>query len=134
MTREKGFTLIELLVVVAILGVLLAIAVPSYRSHVIKGHRASAQTFMMEVANRQNQYLLDARNYAVGAGALTTLGQTVPADVSSHYTITIDPAAPATPPAYTITATPIVGTAQASDGVLTLDNLGVKTRNGQPGW
>ncbi|MGA0023067.1 MAG: type IV pilin protein [Burkholderiales bacterium] len=134
MKREGGFTLIELLVVVAILGILLAIAVPSYRAHVIKSHRASAQTFMMEVANRQNQYLLDARNYAVGASALDTLGQSVPADVSSRYTVTVDPSAPATPPAFTIVATPIAGTPQATDGVLTLDNLGVKTRNGQPGW
>ena len=134
MNRNNGFTLVELLIVIAIIGVLLAIGVPSYKEHVNKGRRATAQTYMMEVANRQNQYLLDARNYAVGAGALTTLGLTVPTDVSTYYTITIDPAAPAIPPEFTITATPVVGQAQATDGVLTLNNLGAKTRGGQPGW
>lgn len=134
MNKNNGFTLIELLIVIAIVGVLFSIAIPSYHSHVAKGRRAAAQTFLMEVANRQNQYLLDARNYAVGAGALGTLGQAVPADVSAYYDVTVDPAAPTTPPSFTIIATPIVGKAQASDGVLTLNNVGAKTRGGVSGW
>ena len=134
MNKNSGFTLIELLIVIAIIGILAAIGIPSYKNHVNKGRRAAAQTFMMELANRQNQYLLDARNYSVGATALTTLNATVPPDVSPYYTITVDPAAPVTPPAFTITATPIAGQAQATDGVLTLDNLGAKTRGGTAGW
>lgn len=134
MKKNCGFTLIELMITVAIIAVLAAIAVPSYQEHVRKGRRASAQTFVMEVANRQNQYLLDARNYAVGATALATLNLTVPPDVSKYYAVTVTPAAPATPPAFTITATPVVGSGQDPDGALTLDNLGAKTRNSNPGW
>jgi hypothetical protein len=48
--------------------------------------------------------------------------------------VTIDPAAPTVPPSYTITATPIAGSAQVPDGALTLDHLSAKTRNGQSGW
>jgi len=132
--KHAGFTLIELMITVAILGILIAVAFPSYQDHLRKGRRASAQTFIADVANRQQQYLLDARSYALGATALTTLNMTVPADVSRFYTITVTPAAPTTPPSFTITATPIAGSAQAPDGALTLDNLGAKTRNGQPGW
>lgn len=132
--RFAGFTLIELMITVAIVGILAAIAYPSYQDHLRKSRRAAAQTFLMEVGNRQQQYLLDARNYAVGGAALTTLNLTVPTDVSRYYAITVAPATPATPPEFTVTATPITGSVQVPDGALTLDNLGTKTRNGQPGW
>jgi len=134
MKKHRGFSLIELMIAVAVVAILAAIAYPSYQDHLRKGRRASTQAFMMEIANREQQYLLDARSYAVGAGALATLNITVPTEVSRFYTVTIDPAAPTTPPSFTITATPIAGSAQAPDGVLTLDHQGNKTRAGQSGW
>lgn len=132
MNKKRGFTLIELMVTVAIIAILAAIALPNYTDHVRKGRRASAQTFLTEAANRQAQFLLDARNYAVGSAALTTLNMSVPTEVSRYYDVTVDPAAATNPPSFTITATPVVGAGQVVDGVITLDNLGTKTRNGQP--
>ena len=129
-----GFTLIELMIAVAIVGILAVIAFPSYQDHMRKGRRSAAQSFLIDVAARQQQYLIDARSYAGGAGALGTLNLAVPADVSRFYTVTIDPAAPTLPPSYSITATPIAGSAQVPDGMLTLDHQGAKTRNGQAGW
>lgn len=134
MQRKKyGFSLIELMITVAVVAILTAIAYPSYQNHLRKGRRASAQAFIMDIANREQQYLLDARNYAVGAAALSTLNVTTPADVSAHYNVTVGPAAVTIPPTYLITATP-TSTAQTADGVLTLDNQGNKTRAGQSGW
>jgi type IV pilus assembly protein PilE len=132
--QAAGFSLIELMIAVAIIAILAAIAFPSYQDHLRKGRRAAAQTFVLEAASRQQQYLLDARSYAVGTDAITVLSLSVPVDVTRFYTVTIDPAASTMPPTYVIRAVPIAGSAQEPDGELTLDQAGRKTRGGQPQW
>lgn len=134
MKKNRGFTLIEVMMVVAIIGILAAIAYPSYQNQLKKGRRAAAQSFLMEVSSKEQQYLLDARTYALGSTALTDLGLVVPTNVSGFYTITVTPSAPTTPPSFTATATPISTSQQASDGVLTIDNTGAKTLAGASGW
>jgi type IV pilus assembly protein PilE len=121
-----GFTLIELLIVVAVVAILAAIAYPSYQAQIRKGHRAAAQSYLMDLAQREAQYLLDARAYAPTEAALNYA--TTPADVAPYYTISIT-APVVAPPAFTITATPIG--VQAADGALTIDNQGTKTPSGK---
>ncbi len=58
----------ELMVTVAIIGILAAIAIPSYRQHVIRGNRAAAQAEMMAIDSLEQQYSrivwhLDKLNY-----------------------------------------------------------------------
>jgi type IV pilus assembly protein PilE len=142
-----GFTLIELMITVAIVAILAAIAYPSYQNYLKKGRRAAAQGFMMEVANKQQQYLIDSRGYALGSGGITTLGLTPPPETTNFYTwdvcpsnATTPPPSPpcattaTTPPSFTIIATPVSTSAQANDGVLTVNNLGGKTYKGNAGW
>jgi type IV pilus assembly protein PilE len=121
--NERGFTLIELIVVMVIAGILAAIAIPNYQEYVLRSRRADAQGFMMEVAARQQHFLVDRRAYSEfirRAGTAGGLGMTVPPAVANFYDIgfsnppdlaenddgtnTVDNAA--TPPVFTVFAVP----------------------------
>ncbi|MEZ5491491.1 MAG: type IV pilin protein [Gammaproteobacteria bacterium] len=60
---QRGYTLIEILIVVAILGILAAVAIPSYQNSVLASNRSVAQAALLDVANRQEQFYLDNRTY-----------------------------------------------------------------------
>ena len=129
---RHGFTLIELMVTVAIVAILAAVALPMYQNYVIKSRRSSAQSFLMDIAQREQQYFLDARSYASWP-TLQGIGITPPNNVSAYYTITICQAstgACASPVAggivFAAIATPIAGSSQATDVILSIDNTGTK--------
>ena len=126
--KNAGFTLIEMLMVVAIIGILLAIAVPAYNAYIVRAHRAAAQQFLLDVAQREEQYLLDNRQYTktLGAGGL---GLTMPADISTDYN---DPDFAgvnnaATPPSFVVFVAPKAGR-MAGDGNLVVNNTAQKWR------
>lgn len=124
MKKCRAFTLIELMIAIAVIALLTAIAYPSYQSYLRKGHRAAAQTFMLDIANRQQQYLLDARTYTTDIPGVLKL--TPSSDLATRYTFAVAVNA-GPPPSYTITATPVPGSSQDGDGNLTLDSSGTKT-------
>ncbi len=122
--RGSGFTLIELMVTVTVVGILLAIAIPSYRQYVIRGKRNAAQSTMMDLSVREQQMLMANRAYATTA-TLTANGYLLDSDVSQNYTWAVTVNNAATPPTFSIIFTPIAG--QASDGALTLNSRGDRT-------
>lgn len=127
--QQAGFTLIELLIAMVVAGILAAVAYPSYTQHTVKARRAAAEAFMLELAGRQEQYMLDARRYADSNAAL---GVSVPAEVASYYTVTVSADNTLAPPTHLVTATPI-GSQLSRDtrcGTLTYDQAGAKTKSG----
>ena len=62
--RSRGFTLVELLIALMIVGILSSIAVPSFTDYVTNSRRMQAKQFMMDLASRQEQFLLDNKTYA----------------------------------------------------------------------
>jgi len=126
--RSAGFTLIEAMIVVVVIAILVAVAIPSYRDYIIRANRSAAQQFMLSIANRQEQYRLDARSYALNLGAVACgLNLTAPAELATRYSFSITNPSGNCPNAtdYLITATAIGP--QATDGDLTLDNQSVKS-------
>lgn len=128
---SPGFTLIELMVTVAIIGIIAVFAFPSYTNYIVRGNRAAAESYMLELASLQERFLVDNRAYAT---SLVTLNApATPNSVSANYQITVT--GTATPPAYTITATP-VGTQASRDtscGTLALTQAGDKSATGSGG-
>lgn len=118
----RGFTLIELMITVAVVAILLAVAYPSYQSAMVKNRRASAQAYLADVAQRQQQYLMDARAFAASTADLNAAP---PDDVARYYDIAITVSA-SLPPAYTATATPKSGSSQVADGPLGITQNGTK--------
>lgn len=123
MWKNTGFTLIEAMITVAIVAILSVVAYPAYLDQVRKSHRADAQSFLMQVATRQQQTLLDTRGYAA---TLTAMNLTAPTSVSQNYTVTITVGTAAIP-TFTVTATPSAKQANDKCGVLAVDQTGAKS-------
>lgn len=96
-----GFTLLELMMTVAIIAIVSSLAYPSYMKLVARNNRAAAQAVLMDIASRQQSYLLDARAYAE---SLDDLGVAVPGNVTAHFTISLDTDNTAAPPTFTVSA------------------------------
>ena len=135
--KHRGFTLMELMIVVAIVGLLTAIAFPSYQRSVGRGQRTAAQGYATDIAQREEQYFLDNHQYTT---SLATLNFAVmPAEVAAYY----GPATITNPTvtSYVIAVAPLAGSYNANhpsaahpDGIIYVNNLQQQYRsNGATG-
>ena len=139
-TRTQGFTLIELLIVIAVIGILVAIALPSYNQYVIRSHRAEAKNMLMATAQRLEQNYTLSGSYAqtqgsavidINTATITAWGfGQVPLNGPARYNITFAAANP-TAVTFVLLATPVGGQSADTCGVLLLDNRNLKGANGQ---
>ncbi|TEW56782.1 prepilin-type N-terminal cleavage/methylation domain-containing protein [Psychromonas sp. RZ22] len=120
--RNHGFTLIELLIAIAIIGILAAVAYPSYTGVLEKTRRQEAVRTLLEASQMMESYYAMNLDYsgAIAGGKVTSF--TVNDDFSDYYQLT----AVATKSTFTLSATPISTSAQSSDkcGTLTITQTG----------
>ena len=122
MKRNRGFTLVEIMVVVAIVGILFAIAYPSYQNYIVRSKRADAMGALLNAAQAMERYKVNNYDYDVGTTISTVYATQVPVEGgTAYYTLSIT----STTTTYTITATP-TGSMAGLDGALTLSNTGVR--------
>lgn len=84
--RQRGVNLIELMVVVLIIGMLTAIAVPGYRSHVVKTHRAAAKTCLTQYQQLLERYYTTNLSYVNAGDDLADPACAVEDDMPNFYT------------------------------------------------
>src|SRR5437763_1135602 len=82
---HRGFSVIELMVIGALVATLAAIGYPSYVAYKVRANRAAAQSFLIDLANRQHLHFLDARTFTTNLGRLGA--DPVPPEVAPYYAI-----------------------------------------------
>lgn len=127
--KHLGFTMIELMIVMIIVALLLSIAIPSYRSWVLKSHRADAMATLSQDQVILERCFAQSFSYATACAALPVFPQTSP---QGYYSIILSNQTATT---YTLTATAI-GTQALDTNCLTfsVDQTGLKTATQQSCW
>lgn len=124
----SGFSLIEVMIVVAIIGILSAVAFPSYTEYIRRGNRAEATAALLESQQFMERFYAANNCYTTSTNANPSLParlQSIPAGGSPRYTLSVE----ATVNSYTVTATPAGGMTSDKCGSLTITNTGVKGRS-----
>lgn len=142
---QRGFNLVELMITVAVIGILAAIAYPSYERYVQRGNRALVRTAMLELQSRQESFFADRKrytasledelNYPADEFYIGPDGEPSSDSSGATYLVSVSNLTPADKPLkYEIVAVP--QNQQENDttcGTLTLKSTGKKLASGSGG-
>jgi type IV pilus assembly protein PilE len=125
-------TLIELMIVVVVLGIIIAIGVPSYRGYIIRANRVDATSALLRLAANQERFYMQNNTYASDAELAAALpaGLGIPATDHGYYDLAIAAAGGGLTVGYTASASVINGESQGADKdcwVFTVNELGLRT-------
>lgn len=131
--KSRGFTLIELMIVIAIVGIIVATALPSYTSYIARGKRADARAQLSLVAQFMNKFYTANDSYSVDRGGNALALGSIPANLRDS------PAGSSTPSyqlnfsssvfsatAFTLVYAPVNNMVGDKCGSFTLDNTGAR--------
>lgn len=128
--RSSGFTLVEVMIVVVVVGILAAIAYPSYLEHVRQTRRAEVTALMLENAQLLERHY--TRYGAYDTGTISGLATQAPASGDAVYALALVTGTDS----YTITATAESGGVMAGDicASYSLDEVGRRTPSEARCW
>lgn len=128
---QRGFTLIELMITIAVVGIITAIALPSYNEYIRRSRRSDARVVLLQDAQFMERFLTENDRYDLQRDGATpvalpnTISPAATTGTQVMYNITL---AAVNRNSYTLQAVPVAGNAMDGDvcGTYTIDNLGVK--------
>ena len=120
---QQGFTLIEVVVVVAIVGILSAIAYPSYTEYIARGHRAEARANLLQAAQWMERAATANGTYPTASSAASAIAALEAQLKMDRYGIKVDSANGSS---YTLTATPKGAQVGDKCGNYTLNQAGLR--------
>lgn len=124
--KVAGFTLIELMITVAIVGILAAVALPSYNEYIRRGKRAEARAEVLRADGWLERYFTENNRYSNNAAntansVFATRFANIPASGTANYTVVLTAVTATT---YAITAAPVGSMAGDVCGSYTKTNIG----------